>query len=300
MGTYTKTLDPSYFVHYRDLLKEENCTFSIPQYTVFQAKSKEWQITFYKSGKVLVQGKNIDYIVSKYFEQNYTSAIKTQNPEGEIAPYPHIGVDESGKGDFFGPLVIAGCYLTEENAKFLKNKGVVDSKKLEDKKILELAELIKKHSVWEVVPIGNKKYNELYMKFKNLNRLLAWGHATVLENLIVKTGAKIGISDKFGDEKLIINALKENGKQINLIQQTKAEQDVAVAAASIIARSEFVKRLSKISGEYEIDFPKGAGTNVLIKGKEFIQKYGYEELSKVSKKHFKTYSDILNGQEKLF
>ena len=292
MGSYSLKVDPSFWVHYKNLLLAENCTFSVPDYTFFQAKNKMWQFTFYKTGKILVQGKDIDYIVKKYLDENFKIQSEKLFTQDEIAPYPHIGIDESGKGDFFGPLVIAGCYLTEENACKLKNMGVVDSKKLDDKKILKLSEEIKTISVYNIVTVGNKKYNELYSKFKNLNKLLAWGHSTVLENLLVKTNAKIAISDKFADEKVIICALKEKGKSINLIQQTKAESDTAVAAASILARAEFVKRILKLSFDYKTEFPKGAGNNVLIQGREFLKKYGIKELENVSKTHFKTYVDI--------
>ncbi len=289
MGSYSVKLDPSLWVHYKEILKEENCEFKVPDHSFFQAKSKNWQFTFYKTGKVLVQGKDIDYIVKKYLDNNFESEAKPEE-EGDIAPYPHIGVDESGKGDFFGPLIIAGCYLTEEQAAFLKEKGIKDSKKLDDKKILTLSNTIKENSIFEIIVIGNKKYNELYSKFKNLNSLLAWGHSTAIENLLNKTDAKIAISDKFADEKVILKALKEKGKTIKIIQQTKAESDCAVAAASILARSEFVKRISNMENQYEMNFPKGAGQNVLIQGKKFKEKYGIEELKFVSKTHFRTYS----------
>lgn len=289
MGSYSVKLDPSLWVHYKEILQEEDCEFKIPDYTFFQAKNKNWQFTFYKTGKVLIQGKDIDCIVKKYLDNNYTNQTNTSS-EGDIAPFPHIGVDESGKGDFFGPLIIAGCYLDEKQAIFLKEKGIKDSKKLDDKKILTLADIIKENSIFEIVIIGNKKYNELYSKFKNLNSLLAWGHSTVIENLLNKTNAKIAISDKFADERVILNALKQKGKTIQVIQQTKAEADCAVAAASILARCEFVKRISKLNEEYEMNFPKGAGGNVLIQGKKFKEKFGIEELKNVSKTHFKTYS----------
>ena len=299
MSTYTKTIDPSLVIHYRDLLKEENCVFSIPQYTFFKAKANEWEITFYRSGKVVVQGKDIEDVVKRYFSEDY-KAETAKREDGEIAPYPHIGIDESGKGDFFGPLVVAGCYLTKEGAEKMKTLGAMDSKKLTDKKILELSDIIKQSSVFDVVVIGNKKYNELYSKFKNLNKLLAWAHSTVLENLLQKTDATISISDKFGDEKFILNALKEKGKKIELIQQTKAESDTAVACASILARAEFVKRISKMSEEYGINFPKGAGENVLATGKKFVEQYKKEELINVSKTHFKTYESLNPRQGMLF
>ena len=155
-------------------------------------------------------------------------------------------------------------------------------------------------SIFDIVVIGNKKYNELYDKFKNLNRLLAWGHSTVLENILNKTNCTIAISDKFADESVIKNALKDKGKTIKLLQQTKAESDTAVAAASILARAEFVKRISSLSQKYEINLPKGAGQNVLEQGEKFIQKFGIEELINVSKTHFKTYSALKTSQKTLF
>ncbi len=299
MGTYSIKIDSSLAPHYKNLLEKEDCTFSIPQYTIFCAKSKLWQFTFYQSGKVLIQGKDIDNIVKKFFDNNYKSK-ETVSDDGEIAPYPHIGIDESGKGDFFGPLVIAGCFLTKENADKLKALGAMDSKKLDDKKILLLSEEIKSNSIFDIVVIGNKKYNELYSRFKNLNRLLAWGHSTVLENLLNKTECNIAISDKFADESVIKNALKDKGKTIKLYQQTKAESDTAVACASILARCEFVKRILKLSQNYEISLPKGANDKVLSQARKFIEKYGIEELSNVSKTHFKTYELLKNPQISLF
>ena len=167
-------------------------------------------------------------------------------------------------------------------------------------KILLLSEEIKSNSIFDIVVIGNKKYNELYSRFKNLNRLLAWGHSTVLENLLNKTECNIAISDKFADESVIKNALKDKGKTIKLYQQTKAESDTAVACASILARCEFVKRISKLSQNYEINLPKGANDKVLSQARKFIEKYGIEELSNVSKTHFKTYELLKNPQISLF
>lgn len=213
-------------------------------------------------------------------------------PSGQIAPYPHIGIDESGKGDFFGPLVVAGVLIDENSAKTLQNAGVLDSKKLNDKKILELENLIKQVSTFDIIAISPLKYNELYSKFKNLNRLLAWGHSTVLENILTKKSCDTAISDKFADEKVILSALKERGKNIRLIQQTKAESDTAVAAASVLARAEFVKRVSNLSAQYEINLPKGASSLVLEAGRKFVQKYGKDEVKNVGKLHFKTYLDI--------
>lgn len=288
MNTYSAKFDTSKTQEYKALFEKENATFCTPQYMYFQARGEGFTASFYQSGKFVIQGKNTDKIISKYFGENPTPKQDILN----IA-YPHVGIDESGKGDFFGPLVIAGAYLTQENAKKLQDLGVCDSKKLSDKKILELEKEIKSISIFEVVVINPKKYNELYSNFKNLNKLLAWGHATVLENILKKTDAKIAISDQFAaNESVILSALKEKGKTIKLIQQTKAEADTAVAAASVLARAEFVKRISKLSYEYETNLKKGCNSEVLAQAKEIAQKFGKEELKNIAKTHFKTYESV--------
>ena len=260
----------------------------------FQARNEGYVASFYESGKFLVQGKNTTKIVEKLFgqTQNASQCVLPIPKEELNVPYPHIGIDESGKGDFFGTLCIAGVYLDEKSAEALKELGVCDSKKLTDKKILELETKIKELGKFDVIAISPKKYNELYDSFKNLNSLLGWGHASVLENLLKKTDAKIAISDKFAKEDVVKRALKERGREIELIQVPRAEADVAVAAASILARAEFVKRISNLSAQYEINLPKGCGANVLEQAKKFAQKYGKEELIHVAKLHFKTYNEV--------
>jgi len=307
MNTYTSKFSSSEIEKFKKIFQNENAAFSIPQYMYFQARGNGYTASFYKSGKLVIQGNSTAQIVAKYFETQKNSLFEMAGAEsfeglgdtgvenGEIAPYPHIGIDESGKGDFFGPLVVAGVLLDEDGAKTLQKAGVCDSKKMNDKKILELQNLIKEVSTFDIIAISPVKYNELYSKFKNLNKLLAWGHSTVLENILSKKSCEIAISDKFADERVIQSALKERGKNIRLIQQTKAESDTAVAAASVLARGEFVKRISKLAFEYGMNLPKGASNLVLEQGRKFALKYGKDELKNISKLHFKTYSDIING-----
>ncbi|MEN3037684.1 MAG: ribonuclease HIII [Candidatus Kryptonium sp.] len=210
----------------------------------------------------------------------------------------YIGVDESGKGDFFGPLVIAGVVSNETINEKLLNAGVKDSKKLSDKKIFEIFERIKEIcQFYEVVVIKPKRYNELTKKL-NLNKLLAWGHARVIENLLEKAEQenfeinKI-ISDQFGDASYLLNALMKRGKKINLIQMHKAEIDPAVASASIIARAVFLNQLVEMSRKYEIPFPKGVSAKVVDVAKEIVKRFGKDELLNVAKIHFKTTSQVL-------
>ncbi len=286
MNTYSSKYNKLELEKYKEIFKKEGCIFSCPQYTYFQAKANGLSASFYESGKFVIQGARTDEILAKYFD------IKSDEKSPDFIPYPHIGVDESGKGDFFGHLVIAGVLLDEKSAKYLERLGAKDSKKMTDKKILELESKIKEVAVYDIIAISPKKYNELYLKFKNLNKLLAWGHASVIENILTKSDCKIALCDKFADDSVIKFALKEKGRQINLIQKTKAEEDTAVACASILARADFVKKIANLSRQYEITLPKGAGENVLMTAKKIALKYGRGELINISKTHFKTYNEI--------
>ena len=213
------------------------------------------------------------------------------------APYSgtRIGIDESGKGDYFGPLVIAGVLVTPADEPDLRLMRVRDSKRISDGRILEMApdiRLICRHSI---VTIGPQRYNELYAKIKNLNRLLAWGHARALENLLEHSDCALAISDQFGDERFILNALLEKGKKIQLIQRPKAEEDVAVAAASILARAEFLIRLKRLSDEVGLPLPKGASQAVEAAGRSIVRKLGQDRLEGLAKLHFKTTQTVLRG-----
>lgn len=301
MGTVSAKFNLIEIENYRRTFEGLGADFSAPQYMIFQARLKygsagsgNLTASFYESGKFVIQGANAEEFCEKELGLGLAAACNAAPDRTSDIPFPHIGIDESGKGDFFGPLVIAGVYLDKEGAKKCSELGVCDSKKLNDKVILALAPKIKALSVFDVVVIGNKKYNELYLKFKNLNKMLAWGHVTVLENILGKTACDLAISDKFADESVILNALKDKGKKIRLIQKTKAEADLAVAAASILARAEFVNRLSKLSAHYELELPKGASNKVIEQGKALALKYGQQELQNVAKLHFKTLQECIN------
>ena len=204
----------------------------------------------------------------------------------------HIGTDESGKGDFFGPLVIASVLVDKTSAEHFTKLGIKDSKKLADSKILLYAEEIKKNAPHSVIAISNGRYNELYSNIKNLNKLLAWGHARAIENILEKCDCEYALSDQFGDESLIKNALLKKGRNIHLEQMVRAESDIAVAAASILARATFVQKMDTMAKSYGIIFPKGCSGLVKTAATEFIKKYGKDRLHEVCKTHFKTYNEV--------
>ena len=203
----------------------------------------------------------------------------------------YIGTDESGKGDYLGPLVIAGVFLDEVSGEKLTAMGIRDSKKISDHRIVEFARTIiksikKEH--FSIVVIGPEKYNQLYTKIGNLNTLLAWGHARAIENILSTTNCKTAVADQFGNEAFIQKALMEKGKEIDLIQMPKAERHVAVAAASILARDAFLYRMRKISADFGVQMPKGASRAVVEACEALVKKHGRGILQKIAKVHFKT------------
>jgi len=205
----------------------------------------------------------------------------------------HIGTDESGKGDYFGPLVIAGVFLPDGQESVFRELGVKDSKKSSDNRVREMAEVLKQGYKHSVVSIGPERYNELYARLRNLNRILAWGHSRVIENILEQVPCRLAITDQFGDKAYVLNALMKKGKNIELIQKPKAEEDMAVAAGSILARAEFLKRLDFLSGEFGVEIPKGASALVEEAGLKLVKMHGTQVLDKVAKKHFKITSRIL-------
>jgi ribonuclease HIII len=212
---------------------------------------------------------------------------------------PSIGTDESGKGDFFGPLVCAGVYVDAANADVLREMGVRDSKRLSDRRCRDLAEGIKAicRERYSVVEVSPARYNDLYEQFrregKNLNTLLAWAHARVLENLLSRVACARAITDQFADPRFVQSKLQERGKKIDLIQMPRAEVHIAVAAASVLARARFLERLEELSAHFDMTLPKGASNAVVQAGRAFIKRFGPAALRQVAKLHFKTTAEVL-------
>lgn len=205
-----------------------------------------------------------------------------------------VGVDESGKGDFFGPLVIASFLAPDAELENLAALGVRDSKKISDNKLLQIDEKLRAAYPHALVIIGPEKYNQLYEKIRNLNKLLAWGHARAIENILNDNPADLAISDKFGKPELIENSLFENGRKIQLQQLVRGESILQVAAASILARAGFLREMKKLSDRFKVELPRGASSLVDRAGLKIFQEHGPEILAKLAKKHFKNYQRVVN------
>jgi ribonuclease HIII len=282
-------------------LTQRGFMFRDTPYAHFSAEHRGHRVgvTAYESGKLVVQGKGTTDFVQFYLEPELLGEAKL-GYERELHPEmfaPHIGVDESGKGDFFGPLVVAGVYVNESAATAFLDQGVKDSKAISsDRRIAEIAKTIRgtPGCVWNVVPIGPAAYNRLHAKLRNVNDLLGWGHARVIENLLAKVpGCPRAISDQFGNKNIIARSLMARGKQIELVQRHKAESDLAVAAASILARDEFVRRLVALGREIGVTLPKGASAAVEAAGREVVSQHGAAGLGRVAKLHFRTTQKVV-------
>ncbi len=303
--SYTCKLDADKIPQLKRDLEARGFMFRDLPYAHFAAehRGEKVNVAMYTSGKFVVQGKGTTDFVQFYLEPQLLGEAKL-GYEHILDPTmlePRIGVDESGKGDFFGPLVIAGAFLNEAAAYNMMEIGVRDSKMIKsDARIAEMAKEIRLTDgcVTDVVAIGPEKYNQLHAQTRNVNNILGWGHARVIENLLGRVDSPKAISDQFGNKRIIEKALMERGRKIELVQRHKAESDLAVAAASIIARNEFVMRLRRLGKEYGVELPKGASTAVEEAAAELIAKHGRDALGKVAKMHFRTSQKVLEGAPK--
>jgi ribonuclease HIII len=299
MTSHTAKLTDAQAAALEKYLRENEFKFRAVPYARFAGEKEKTNVVFYESGKLVVQGKGtqdfVEFVLEPLILQEVKLGYETVlNPE---LLAPRIGVDESGKGDFFGPLCVAAVYLNETMIPTWKKAGVRDSKRIgSDRGIAELAQLIRKTPgcVFSVVPIGNAAYNRLHAKMKSVNKVLAWGHARAIENMLgssyrLDPPPVRAISDQFAHDKdVIAKALMPLGRSIELVQRHKAEEDLVVAAASILARNEFVTRLRELGRKYDMEFPKGGGANVDAAAKEFVARHGAAALSEVAKTHFRT------------
>ncbi len=297
--TYTKPLTPEQAQRLRGLLAERGWRLEEKPYCLYAAAKPGVNVAVYEKGpKIVAQGKEAGEFVSFLLEPEVLGVAELGYEE-VLQPEmfePHIGVDESGKGDFFGPLVIAGAYVDGASARALREAGVMDSKRIgTDARIEALAEAIRGTPGvrYEVILIQPRRYNELYEKFANLNKLLAWGHAKVIENLLeCVPDCPRAVSDQFANPAVLRRALQERGRGIELVQRTKAESDPAVAAASILAREGFVRWLRTGSERWGVTLGKGVSAQVKAAATQFVERQGRALLGEVAKLHFRTASQI--------
>jgi len=299
VNSYTHPLTQDQAAKLRTLLADSGFQFSPKEYTLFFAQKNKLSVAVYEKGpKVLVQGKGVEEFVQFELEPKILGEAKLGYEEVHSPEMfePHFGVDESGKGDFFGPLVISGVYVDRGIARKLLDAGVQDSKRIgSDARIGALAQIIRKtaNGLVETVLIGPQKYNELYHKFGNLNKLLGWGHARVIENLLAKKpDCPRALSDQFADAHVVEQSLLRHGRKIDIEQRTKAESDIAVAAASILAREAFIRWLERQGKELGLRLERGVSAGVRETAKRLVETNGPGVLRDVAKVHFRTAHEV--------
>ncbi|MFW6151887.1 MAG: ribonuclease HIII [Verrucomicrobiota bacterium] len=281
------------------ILREGNYRpLEIP-HTSVAAETEKCKIALYTSGKCVIQGRNAADFVTFILEPHVLECAelgyeKIHAPENY---QPHMGVDESGKGDFFGPIVIVCEYVDKKIVDRFQEMGVKDSKRItSENKVLGLGKelremLFRQHSI---VKIGPETYNRLYTRMRSVNRMLSWAHARAIENMLeMMPSCPRVVVDQFGAKHEVEQALMKAGKGIDMVQKHRAESDPAVAAASIIARETFVRSLKDMEKQYETVIPKGASAKVRETAGKLIQTHGPEILLKIAKCHFKTTDEVL-------
>ena len=300
MNTHTAPLTSAQAATLLNVLQEQGFDFETKPYALFSARKGKLNVTVYEKGpKVLIQGKDTEDFIRFTLEPQVTGVAKLGYEE-ILEPdkfEPHFGIDESGKGDYFGPLVIAGAYTDGVIARRLIDAGIMDSKRVTSAaRIRKLAEIIRATPGCStaVVAIGPERYNSMHASFKNLNRLLAWGHARAIEILAAaRPDCPRTLSDQFARPEILQRALKEKGLSLQLEQRTKGESDTAVAAASILARERFIDWMDKTSSACGVKLPLGASDAVVQAARDLIARHGPDALGKVAKLHFKTTHVVL-------
>lgn len=316
MPQHTRTLrvPPARGASLRELFAADGWDLSDAPHAFFRAKQPGAVVTAYCSGKVLVQGTDIAaalVLLDVDGEQAPLPGIATpwttSDPHADgpfaaaiarlppPAPTAWIGIDETGKGDYFGPLVSCAARVSADQLGWLAELGVGDSKKLTDKRVAKLAAQLRDVVPHAIVRVGPARYNELYDEFRNLNRLLAWTHAKAAEELLERVDAELILSDEFSKKPIVPGYFGERAKALRYAQRPKAEEDPAVACASIFARDAFLRGLERLGREVGVELAKGAGTPVLAAGRRIVAERGREVLAQVAKLHFKT-TDQIGGR----
>jgi len=297
--TYTLALSDEQVTILKACLLRDGFEFKEKEHVLYSAKRGKLNVTVYRKGpKVLVQGKETEDFVKFVLEPEVVGEARLGYEEHWQAKMfePHFGIDESGKGDYFGPLIVAGVYTNSEITRALINAGIMDSKRIgSGNRVRELAGKIRAEvgNRYKVIRWAPSRYNLLYKEYNNVNLMLARGHATVIKDLSVRVpSCGRALSDQFTKAPLIARELKNRSVRLNLEERTKAENDIAVAAASILARESFLDWMIKVSGKIGLELPFGAGSAVKEVAREFIQKFGKEKLGEVVKLHFKTTDEI--------
>lgn len=280
----------------KEYLENQDYQFTEEKYTFLKAHNQKLEITVFLKGKLIIEGLETKEFVEQILEPKIL-ADKRYIPDkkGNFQFRERIGVNEIGRNDYFGPLVITSIYMNKKSFDALApyDDFKKDVRRLSHEKTFQLSEIIKKNCRYSIVTIGPERYNELFEKMGDMDRLLAWGHSRAIENILFKVECDHVIVNQFGDKNLIIDALMKKGKTIRLRQQHNAENDIAVAAAAIVSRAEAIMRMEQLGEEVKMELIRGNNTKVEKMAKELINRDGAAVLVKVCKLHFATTKRVI-------
>src|SRR5277367_3071985 len=305
LSTYTLKLDDAQMEKLRSILSSRGWEAFDVAYARYAFKGRDCNVTAYESGKLVVAGKGTQEFVAMTLEPEITKAPKLGYDE---VLHPdwfelHAGLDESGKGDLFGPVIAATVIADKTAIEGWIKAGVKDSKKIAESQIIKLDKMIREtHGVAvSTCFCGMEKYNLLMSKpHANLNRLLAWQHATALTQALRVKKAPRGLLDQFSKQPLVQRELAKMGtKDFDLQMRTKAEEDPVVAAASVVARAEFVRQMHTLSKAFGGPLQKGAGPLVKEQAAQIIERFGARALGNFAKLHFRTAYEVVSAAGKL-
>ena len=293
--TLVLTLAPAAGEALRTRLAAEPFEFQRVPHAAFSAKGGGVVVTLYRSGKLVVQGAAPDLFVARYVPAGARAPAGARRaPSAPVAravepAEPVVGSDETGKGDYFGPLVVAAVRLEPEVARELAGAVKLrDSKTLSDAEAAEIGALLRARVPFAIARLDPPEYNALHARVKNLNPMLADLHTRAIAAL-ARPGMRV-VVDQFANERLLVE--RTRSLDIRLEQHPRAEAEPAVAAASILARQEFLAALAELSGAYGMLLHKGAGAPTERAARAFVRTFGAAELEKVAKVHFKTTDKI--------
>jgi ribonuclease HIII len=299
VAMHTLKLDAAQAAKLREILVAKGWVSFPVEHSAFAFKGEQVNIVHYNSGKCVISGKGTEDFVKFTLEPDVTGQA-VLGYDAELNPEwfeEHAGLDESGKGDLFGPVISACVIAPADVIPAWIKAGIKDSKKLTDAHIAELDRLIRATPGVAVKTTFARmaKYNELHSRFgKNLNRLLGWMHATsceeALKNYEELNGRRPawGLLDQFSEEPIVQKELARKNIAFDLRMRTKAESDPVVAAASIVARAAFVRELDRLSADGGVPLPKGSGAEAKRAAIELIERLGPAILINFAKMHFKT------------
>ena len=263
-------------------------------------------VNVYSSGKISTGGKasSLRDIVENWrlAQTNAVANVHTAIAATEPDSTPRVGTDEAGKGDYFGPLVVAGVrILGAEIAEKLHSVGARDSKTLSVLGAVNVARRILTSAGPEntrVVVLPPKEYEvRRHAADNNVNKLLAQVNVQIFEELESEE-VKLFVIDEFGKAaRSCVEPWLPSG--VRLVVRPGAEDDVAVAAASVLARARYLEEMDALSEEIGFELPRGA-THVLGAARRVAEQHGLEGLEEVAKVHFSTTARVLKalGEEK--